>query len=520
MANKALATRVLQEFLDVGGAALCICPGSRNSPLVCLAAAHPEVKSYYFYEERSAAFFALGLSRRTQRPVAVITTSGTAAAELMPAMTEAYYANVPLVAITADRPRSYRGTNAPQACEQVRLYGQYASWEVDLEGAETFDFATWNQRGPAHLNVCFSEPLKISLEGNELSAPAKTLTPARNKECEFVKLSEFLGKAKHPLVVLGEIPQRARAAVKNFLIRLNAPIYAEGISGLREDPSIKHLRIHGSKDIWKSAEDAGYSIDGILRIGGVPTVRLWRDLEDRQGKIEALSINEAPFSGLSWGDAICAPLELAFENFNISSPVKSSSHELWRSTDSGFQRHLEIRFTQEPRAEPSLVHALAKKIPPHSFVYLGNSQPIRHWDLAGSYQHNQLDVWATRGLNGIDGQVSTFLGLCVAQQSNWAILGDLTALYDMPGFWIAPQLPDVSFNLVIINNGGGQIFSNMYKEPQFINSHKIKFHALADLWGLHYERWESIPEELPRTGKRIIELVPDQAATLRFEGQG
>ncbi|MGA8164345.1 MAG: thiamine pyrophosphate-binding protein [Waddliaceae bacterium] len=156
--NRLLAHHVLQEMKGIGVTELCLCPGGRNSPFVSLLSETKVFCCRYWFEERSAAFFALGRSRRLEQPVAVITTSGTAAGELLPAAMEAYYSGVPLLAVTADRPRRFRGTGAPQTAEQAGLFGPYVLFSQDLEGEERCEISKWRQLGPAHLNVCFEEP--------------------------------------------------------------------------------------------------------------------------------------------------------------------------------------------------------------------------------------------------------------------------------------------------------------------------------------------------------------------------
>lgn len=157
--NRDLANQVLEEAKRVGVSELCICPGKRNAPFVDILSSNETIKQYYWYEERSAAFFALGRSRCLEQPVAVVTTSGTAAGELLPATMEAYYSGVPLLVITADRPRRFRGTGAPQVAEQVGLFGQYVHYSQDLAETERCCLVPWELTGPAHINVCFEEPL-------------------------------------------------------------------------------------------------------------------------------------------------------------------------------------------------------------------------------------------------------------------------------------------------------------------------------------------------------------------------
>ena len=157
--NEKLTLHILQQLAAQGVADFCVCAGARNAPFVTALAKQPHLHSYYWPEERSAAFFALGRIKASGRPVAVVTTSGTAAGELLPAAMEAHYCGLPLVLLTADRPRNYRGKGAPQSAEQVGLYGVYASHSVDIAKEEECQLEEWSRRGPLHLNVCLEEPL-------------------------------------------------------------------------------------------------------------------------------------------------------------------------------------------------------------------------------------------------------------------------------------------------------------------------------------------------------------------------
>ena len=156
--NPLVAKQVLEEVISCGVREFCFCPGARNAPLLYPLANASGLHTYYWPEERSAAFFALGRIKATGRPVAVVTTSGTAAGEVLPAAMEAYYSGLPLVIMTADRPRRFRGSGAPQAAEQVGLFGCYALEMHDFEEGDLCDLSNWTQRGPMHLNICFEEP--------------------------------------------------------------------------------------------------------------------------------------------------------------------------------------------------------------------------------------------------------------------------------------------------------------------------------------------------------------------------
>ncbi|NGX43079.1 MAG: 2-succinyl-5-enolpyruvyl-6-hydroxy-3-cyclohexene-1-carboxylate synthase [Chlamydiae bacterium] len=329
-------------------------------------------------------------------------------------------------------------------------------------------------------------------------------------------MDRFIEKVKNPLVVVSTLKQRDREAVVDFLRKINAPVYLEGVSGLREDSRLGHLRISYIHNLWENSKNAGYPIDGILRIGGVPTFRSWRDLESKKNQIEVCSVSHLPFSGLSWGPIIQASLSEFLGMYNHQKRFETSNALEWLEFDRACHRALCQLLHEEPLAEPSYFHSLSQQIPKNSMVYLGNSSPIREWDLAAAYDDQQYTIFASRGLNGIDGQISTFLGLCQEDVENWAILGDLTALYDLAGPWILKQLANIKVNIVVVNNGGGKIFSRMFPHEEFQNRHQLSFRPIADFWGLEYELLDSIFRINGVEGNRLIEIQPDAAATERF----
>lgn len=518
--NMKLVENVLLQVKQLGVKTLCICPGGRNAPIVDYLSRQPCFQAIYGFEERSAAFFALGRAKRDHAPVAVVTTSGTAVGEVLPAVMEACHSGVPLLVISADRPRRYRGTGAPQSCEQTGIFGRYIRFEQDLAAGEICALSRWDMLGPAHLNVCFEEPL-ISGEVKPLPHSTHALPRAERAISSevFQTLNSFLRKTRRPLVVVSGLPQKDREAVIAFLIALNAPVYAEAISGIREDSRLNHIRVKSAQNLWEHSRSAGYPIDAILRIGSVPTLRAWRDLEDMRGEIDVFSLSHLPYSGLSWSS--CSAVDLR-SFLGLYQPVNNfgrGGYERWLTLEEERQMRLEELFETFPRAEPSLLHSLSQVIPERALIYLGNSLPIREWDLAATRSPRGFDVFANRGLNGIDGQMSTFFGMCRPDSSNWGILGDLTTLYDMSAPWYFHCAEGANVNLVVVNNSGGQIFSRMFPHKEFLNTHQLSFEHLAGFWGLHYHPSEHMSEiEIARTGQ-LIECLPDACQTERFWGE-
>jgi 2-succinyl-5-enolpyruvyl-6-hydroxy-3-cyclohexene-1-carboxylate synthase len=550
--NSSLAIALLKALSEKGLQDYCVCPGARNAPLVALLREYSQkeasIQVFYFFDERAAAFFAIGRIRNTGRPVAVITTSGTAAGELLPATMEAHYSGVPLVLITADRPKQFRGTGAPQTAEQVGLFGVYVDGCMDLDGDHYLEsLATFSKttsfQTPFHVNVCFDEPLldgQVSLteiKDYQLTKkrPAEELMqqtePRSENSIQSIQLiNNFFKGIDCPIAIVSLLRPEEREGVVQLLLNLNIPAYFESISGLREDPRLQPIRLHDTNRLMERAIQAGYPIDGILRMGGVPTLRLWRDLEGKYSQLRVLSLSRTSYSGLSRSSTLmrgllpklCDDLNAFFGH--SKRPLTECSLKFIEMDQQAESRVQELLIA-EPQSEPGMVFALSRlicaeasrqKVLPR--VYLGNSLPIREWDLAATRDFSGGEIWASRGLNGIDGQISTFFGYAKAGASNWALVGDLTALYDLQGPWVLPQLLETEINLVIMNNGGGKIFSKMFPYPEFQNKHQLRFSSFAELWNLNYSKLDLIPDQkLPDTTQsRLIELIPNEEATGRF----
>lgn len=502
--NFELAKHAIEELIAAGVKEWVVCPGARNAQLVQVLLQSDETLSFW-PEERSAAFYALGRSIKLHQPVAVLTTSGTAAGELLPALMEAYYSEVPIVAVTADRPRRYRRSGAPQTAEQVGLYGIYAETRYDLEGQERCSLGDWNHKKPIHMNVCFEEPEKKCPEVKLHLKQPYIISKSPLPSCEA--LEKFFKRSKSPLIVVGGINKKERPDVFKFLMETQAPVYIEAPSGLREIEQLAPLRVY--------APDLR-DYDGVLRIGRVPTHKLWRELELKKDLMEVLSISSEPFSGLCTSPLIHGEIGKILDAYE--GPAKKISiSEASIQKQRAFYDALQDLLKDEPLSEASFVHQLSMKIPKASHVFLGNSLPIREWDLASTYEPRNYEVTAVRGLNGIDGQISCFLGLCDPKLFNAALIGDLTTLYDLAGFWGAKQLPNINFSLFVINNHGGKIFDGMFPEEKIQNRHTLSFEEIAKFWGLKYEKWTSIPQLIPTQGQTIVELLPDPAHTERFK---
>ena len=505
--NKELAYFNLKQLQSLNVKTICVCPGARNSPWIELLESQNTFEVLRFFDERSAGFFALSRAKETLAPVAVATTSGTAVGELLPAMMEAYYSGSKLIALTADRPRRFRGTGAPQACEQKDIFGIYARTSSDLDGESDFTELEAVEF-PFHLNVCFEEPLP-SHDSNRF---IKKETEDKN-----FKMGEF------PLLIVGELSFLEAQELTPALVLAGLPVITEALSQLRENPALETIRIRPHRNLWKEAHDSGYPIDSVIRIGGVPTLRFWRDLEvhPEASLIPVASLSTLPFRGLPRASLISQNasrwLEKNLESRHHTSRWNKSFENFKMKQDNRF-KHLEVCLKNYPLSEPAWMRSLSLEIKAGSSVYLGNSLPIREWDMAATQASKHFLVRANRGLNGIDGQISSFFGGLRPDCENWAILGDLTALYDSSAPWILNQLhSQPHFKLVIINNSGGRIFDRIFSSSFYANNHSLGFGDWAKQWGLSHAT-ASDPRLLSALSSsvKVVEVIPDAEQTESF----
>lgn len=528
--NREYSTQIIQKLLTWGVEEFYVCAGARDFPLIEAAYNIKSEKKIVFnhFEERSAAFYALGRIKSLQKPVAIITTSGTAVGELLPATMEAYYSGLPLVLVTADRPQSYRGTGAPQSAEQKNIFGTYVSHCFDITPAENFNLSNIPKNKPLHINVCFDIPIQsgqlTTIHKSEFSYTH--ITSERKSEENKFKLEKFINNSKNLLVIVSQLHLKENKNIINFLKYLNAPIYIESISNIREVPELEHLRIKCADKIWANSKKGNYIIDSVLKIGGTPTHRFWRDLDETYKHIKVLSISDNLFSGMPNAEHISADINLLLSEINLS---KNKNNDCLKLDNDCYLRMKEL-FYIYPEAEQSIFYHLSNEMVNNSRVYLGNSLPIRYWDLAASFENKNLYIDASRGLNGIDGQISTFLGFAdeflgfpdELSPENWGIFGDLTTLYDLAGMWMLQHRPQLKTNIVVMNNNGGRIFNTVLKgEISFYcqNMHNLNFEGVAMLWGLHYEKVNQVKQISQTKQNRIIEVRPNEEQTELFSNR-
>lgn len=506
------AVGVVKNCLKAGVGEFVVCAGARNAALLealARAEAAGKVRVWRHFEERSAGFFALGRTMETAKPCAVITTSGTAAAELLPAVIEAFYQARPLVAITADRPAGFRGTGAPQTILQPGIFGNHA-WQGTFED--------WDGNQPLHLNVEFEEAFQADEEEFATEALCE-FQPAREK-LNVAALARWLREehSKGVVVLVGGLEPDEREEVFHFCQDLGAPVIAEATSGLRE--VLESLAIQDADRVLKA-----HPPGKILRLGEVPSGRFWRDLEE----LPQVSLWSACRNGLPGlareSNVVRGPLDRIIQALGPIELVDDALDYLAhaRSRAAKIDELLEIY----PDSEPALLRTLSHYASIGSGLFLGNSMPIREWNLFAQWLRPVPSVRANRGVNGIDGQLSTWLGWSADVSETWAVVGDLTALYDLAAPFVLDQINCQGRVLAVINNGGGKIFERLPRlqsmSPRAIewmtNPHCADFSGLAALWKMRHLQVHTVDDfDKFESGEKtvLLEIIPDLKQTQAF----
>jgi len=556
---------IVQELQRGGVRHVVLAPGSRSSPLaLACAEAGSGVRTWMVLDERVAGFFALGLALESGLPVAMGATSGTAGAHLLPAIIEASASGVPLVAITADRPWELHDFGAPQTMPQAGLYGRFVRADVDLSAPEATSAAFRHLRavvsravaravaapgGPVHLNAPFREPLAPApdavtppgldaeaLEGRGEDAFLRTVQPRRLPPAgELEAVRRRLAAAERGLVVAGPrgrqdaLPTAARTLAASY----GYPLVAEAASNVRWSPgvpAVTHVDLLLRSPGWA----LGARPDLVVRLGGGLCSRRLSEWLDASGaEVVLLSEGGDPIdpqhraSVVLEGDVPAMCEALAAATAPRRAPWADGFHRADVTADAALAAALE----RDGRlSEPAVARMVVSLLPAGARLVVASSMPIRDVDAFAPSTAEPVRVLSNRGLNGIDGTLSTALGVAAASgAATVALVGDLAFLHDL-GALVQARRTGLPLTVVVVNNDGGGIFSFLpiaratpYFEALFGTPHGVDLSAAAALAGARFAR-VTTPSALagalrepPPQGMQIIEaVVPDRAANVEI----
>jgi 2-succinyl-5-enolpyruvyl-6-hydroxy-3-cyclohexene-1-carboxylate synthase len=486
---------LVDEWLQCGVRHAVVSPGSRSTPIALEIANRQEIEMHIFHDERSAAFAALGIAKASGIPAILVCSSGTAAVEFHPAVVEAHHSEVPILICTADRPAELQGVGAPQTIDQQNLYGVSVRKFVNAEVADESESHTWRKiardlfatslgkvRGPVHLNLRFREPLM----GVATSLPPRHERSAMIADKVDLPSARSLRKLKKALnfkngVIIAGPENYQIESIFRLAQTLSWPVLADPRSGAR----VPSKFVVAAADSILRDEDFAKKLQPqvVLRFGTLPASKVVNSWLASSGA-KQIVITTTPT--LADPDQLCA-LHIVGEIDELCAELVSdrtngqnnrgdfSWLDLWGTAESSAQKSINAALADEPGlSEPGVARALYGLLPEASNLVVSSSMPIRdvEWFAA---PRTGLRVHANRGANGIDGVVSTAVGIALAtRQPTTLLIGDIALLHDVNGL-IGLVSRETDLRIVVIDNNGGGIFSFL---PQAQNLESTKFEKI------------------------------------------
>lgn len=551
--NTLWASILTETLYRCGITTAVVCPGSRSTPLAIAFASHRGIIAIPILDERSAAFFALGRAKKTGLPTALVCTSGTAGVNFYPAVIEAKESGVPLIILTADRPPELRNCHAGQAIDQVKLYGNLPNWQCELALPEATSamlrylrqtmIQAWQQSlfptpGVVHLNIPLREPLipieqslaiknQFSIE-DFFSAVASMPVKYPNASCAL-PWNSWQGKSG--IIIAGlaqpQDPQAYCQAIAFLSQLLSFPVLAEALSPLRNYARLNPYLISTYDSILRQPAAHELIPEVVIQIGELPTskqLRTWLDkLAIERWVIDRKVENFDPLHGKTI--QIHSSIEQVAQNIAIddqNSPTSSYCKqwcELEAITRTGLDSTLEaLNDLHEAKAAWLVSHSLPSGTP----IFIANSMSVRNAEYFWQPNNNQIVPYFNRGANGIDGTLSTALGIAY-QDAGVLLTGDLALLHDTNGFLIGQKFQG-HLTIIVINNNGGGIFEMLpiadfpSFEEYFATPQSVDLTQLCAAYDVEHqtiENWQqlgSLIKNLPKSGIRVLELSCDRHA--------
>jgi 2-succinyl-5-enolpyruvyl-6-hydroxy-3-cyclohexene-1-carboxylate synthase len=557
------------ELARAGVRHVCACPGSRSTPLAITFSQHPDLKLWMHLDERSAAYFGLGLARAAHEPVVLLATSGTAAANFLPAIVEAFFARVPLVVLTADRPHELRDVGAAQTIDQIRLYGEHVKWFFDLpepdpglslehvrlvrtSAARAVSTAVAEPAGPVHLNWPLREPLMLAAP-ESLATAAPPVWGARPGGRPYVavsngrlapshsliaELAADLARSPRGLIVAGpqddpDLP----AALARLAQRLGYPILADPLSGLRRGPHDRSL-VLDAYDAFLRDERTVEQLQPrvVLRFGAMPTSKPVLLYLQRYATARHIVVDPGGWrdpTGLA-SDMLHVDPRLLCEALAamLSSPQPTDWAGTWLDVNARTRQLIErhVRGLHE-LFEGKIFSGdeLPALLPENALLYVGNSMPVRDLDTFLPSGAEPVRCLSNRGANGIDGVVSSALGASAAGVGPVVlVIGDISFYHDLNGL-LAARAHGLDLLVVLVNNDGGGIFSFLPQaelaadafESLFGTPHGLDFRPFVEGYGGRLVRiadWpgfaRAVGDGLERGGLQVVEVPTDRAGNV------
>ena len=551
---------LVDEFYQLGVRHAVFSPGSRSTTMAMLFKEHEGFETYMNIDERSASFMALGIAKAHKEPTVLVCTSGSAVAHYLPAILEAQYSGIPLIVLSADRPHTLLHVGAPQTVDQHKIFGTAVNYFEELAVPQESHYYTYprqvarkaymkamdTKKGPVHINVPLFEPLVPELSRNHFEAGRSSFKvvkpnyssvfgcdnrnnlPHINNATDIAhgndgtkEINDLLERYERILILAGpQIDIDEAETICSFGEALQAPILADPLSNVRGCDTSKV--VISTYDALLARQALWYELkpDCVIQFGQIVVSKRvqqmiagWTDVEYIEVNPTMDSMNPTGKTTMHMQASIDVFTHLYGKNNNSDTYLN-----IWRRLDQAGKKQLSLASDEPHCFEGRTIRELQKQIPEDGQIFVANSMTIRDFDYFWFSGESKAVLYGNRGVNGIDGTISTALGLAVNGRPTYLVTGDLSLFHDLNGLAVA-KTHNLNLTIILHNNDGGGIFEYLPQKGTkhfdylFSTSQGLDYSGAAKLYGCDYTKISS-PDELSsvlanvsqETGVHIIEI--------------
>jgi len=551
---------LVDEFYQLGVRHAVFSPGSRSTTMAMLFKEHEGFETYMNIDERSASFMALGIAKAHKEPTVLVCTSGSAVAHYLPAILEAQYSGIPLIVLSADRPHTLLHVGAPQTVDQHKIFGTAVNYFEELAVPQESHYYTYprqvarkaymkamdTKKGPVHINVPLFEPLVPELSRNHFEAGRSSFKVVKpnyssvfgcdnrnnllhiNNATDIAhgndgtkEINDLLERYERILILAGpQIDIDEAETICSFGEALQAPILADPLSNVRGCDTSKV--VISTYDALLARQALWYELkpDCVIQFGQIVVskrvqqmIASWTDVEYIEVNPTMDSMNPTGKTTMHMQASIDVFTHLYGKNNNSDTYLN-----IWRRLDQAGKKQLSLASDEPHCFEGRTIRELQKQIPEDGQIFVANSMTIRDFDYFWFSGESKAVLYGNRGVNGIDGTISTALGLAVNGRPTYLVTGDLSLFHDLNGLAVA-KTHNLNLTIILHNNDGGGIFEYLPQKGTkhfdylFSTSQGLDYSGAAKLYGCDYTKISS-PDELSsvlanvsqETGVHIIEI--------------
>ena len=529
---------LVDEFYQLGVRHAVFSPGSRSTTMAMLFKEHEGFETYMNIDERSASFMALGIAKAHKEPTILVCTSGSAVAHYLPAILEAQYSGVPLIVLSADRPHTLLHVGAPQTVDQHKIFGTAVNYFEELAVPQEAHYYTYprqvarksymkamdTKKGPVHINVPLFEPLVPELSRNHFEAGRSSFKVVKPNYSDIFACGEgnnLLERYERILILAGpQIDIDEAETIRSFGEALQAPILADPLSNVRGCSTSKVVistydALLAGQALWHELKP-----DCVIQFGQIVVskrvqqmIASWTDVEYIEVNPTMDSMNPTGKTTIHMQASIDVFTHLYGKNNNSDTYLN-----IWRRLEQAGKKQLSLAIDEPHCFEGRTIRELQKKIPEDGQIFVANSMTIRDFDYFWFSGESKAVLYGNRGVNGIDGTISTALGLAVNGRPTYLVTGDLSLFHDLNGLAVA-KTHNLNLTIILHNNDGGGIFEYLpqrgtkHFDYLFSTSQGLDYSGAAKLYGCGYTKISS-PDELSsvlakigqESGVHIIEI--------------